>query len=350
MTPRLDLGALAEALVLDALQRSEIALAADRQHVKPGARAARSPAPIGVIGKRSPPARPSAEAYRTAAAWRIEIVLDRRMIIHVVAAEIGEPRPPAFTPSRRRWSSPWLDASIEACVTPALASSASSVQRHRIGRRQRAVVVAPGRDNAGRADAGGGRPACSHIWRVNEATEVLPLVPVTATMISAARRRSAAASSASARRASSTRRTGMDSAANIGASARQWPRRRDWLRRRHRRRRRPSSPAGQKTGSPGWTWRESDVMPVTSKPSEYAAASAGRMPAKSFSFIRPFDRNGSPRPRITRRRPFQSASFMAEIRLHAKHEADRRMMLQRSALRSSPLLRPCRAFPASARR
>ena len=61
----------------------------------------------------------------------------------------------SLTPSSRRWSSPWLDASIAACVTPSSASSLEqAVQRDRIGRRQRAVFVAAGRDDAGRADAG----------------------------------------------------------------------------------------------------------------------------------------------------------------------------------------------------
>ncbi len=50
-------------------------------------------------------------------------------------------------------------------------------------------------------------PASSQIWRVKAATEVLPLVPVTATMVSGWRGKIFAASFASARRGSSTRKT-----------------------------------------------------------------------------------------------------------------------------------------------
>ena len=49
-----------------------------------------------------------------------------------------KPAAASRTPSSRCWSSPWLDASIAAWVTPSSASSASSaVQRDRLGRRVR---------------------------------------------------------------------------------------------------------------------------------------------------------------------------------------------------------------------
>jgi hypothetical protein len=105
------------------------------------------------------------------------IVLDRRMVIHVVAAEIGEGG--GRTASRRpgaRWSRPWLEASIAACVTPASASfreqlhaatpdRASSASRTRCGRarRRRSCRSSPA-----------AWPACAQIWRVKAATEVLP--------------------------------------------------------------------------------------------------------------------------------------------------------------------------------
>jgi hypothetical protein len=84
------------------------------------------------------------------------IVLDGRVIIHVVAAEIGE------------GAGRELHA-VEAALVETVAGSLhcavrhagigefgeQSVQRHRIGGGERAVFVAAGRDNAGRADAGG---------------------------------------------------------------------------------------------------------------------------------------------------------------------------------------------------
>ena len=51
-------------------------------------------------------------------------------------------------------------------------------------------------------------PACSQIWRVKAATEVLPLVPVTATIVSGCSGKKRAAASANASRGSSTTRTG----------------------------------------------------------------------------------------------------------------------------------------------
>src|SRR5690606_40067182 len=47
-----------------------------------------------------------------------------------------------------------------------------------------------------------------HIWRVKEASDVLPLVPVTATIVAGCAPKKRAASSASTRRGSSTSKTG----------------------------------------------------------------------------------------------------------------------------------------------
>ena len=83
------------------------------------------------------------------------------------------------------------------------------VQRDRIGRRQRAIDVdrAARRCRSCRARRPR-RPSLRHIWRAKAATEVLPLVPVTATIVVGLRGIEARGSaSESAARASSTRRT-----------------------------------------------------------------------------------------------------------------------------------------------
>ena len=60
-----------------------------------------------------------------------------------------------------------------------------AVKRHRIGRGQ---AARPGEIGADDADACRGSPravrGAAQIWRVKAATEVLPLVPVTATTVS----------------------------------------------------------------------------------------------------------------------------------------------------------------------
>ena len=58
-----------------------------------------------------------------------------------------------------------------------------AVQFDRIGRCERAVDLAGRCHHADGADARGRMPSAAHIWRVKAATEVLPLVPVTAAMV-----------------------------------------------------------------------------------------------------------------------------------------------------------------------
>ena len=89
---RLDLRALAVTLVLDALELEEGALAPDGQHVETGALCRRD-------GRRRPRVVGEDDGRRALGQQRLEqphlglvIVLDRRMIVHVVAAEIGEAR------------------------------------------------------------------------------------------------------------------------------------------------------------------------------------------------------------------------------------------------------------------
>ena len=117
---------------------------------------------------------------------RPEIILDGRMIVHVVAAEIGEGaggKPHAIQPALVEAVAGGLHRGMGDAGVREFGEQL--MQRDRVGRGQRAVLIAAGRDHAGRADAGGrANPACSQICRVNEATEVLPLVPVTATMVS----------------------------------------------------------------------------------------------------------------------------------------------------------------------
>ncbi len=88
------------------------------------------------------------------------------------------------TPSSRPWSSPWLDASIAACVTPLSARSASS-RCSVIGSGVvwlSGAATAPSTPTVPKLTAVS--PSASQICRVKLATEVLPLVPVTATITS----------------------------------------------------------------------------------------------------------------------------------------------------------------------
>ena len=152
---RLDLGALAIPLVLDALQLQEVALAADGQHFQAGALGRRD-------GRRRPRVVGEDDRRRALRQQRLEqpqlglvIVLDRRMIVHVVAAEIGEAaggEPDAVEPAlveamARRFHRRMRDAGVGEFREQAM-------QRDRVGRGQRAIFVAAGRDDAGRADAG----------------------------------------------------------------------------------------------------------------------------------------------------------------------------------------------------
>ncbi len=155
----LDFGALAETLVLDALQPQEIAVPANRQHVQAGG--------MRRTNRRLGP-RIVGEDDGRRALWqqRVEqaqlgavILLDRRMIIHVVAAEIGEAaggKPHAVEPAlveavARRFHRGVGDAGIGQFRQ-------QPVQFDRIGRGQLAVVVAARRNHAGRADACGCMP------------------------------------------------------------------------------------------------------------------------------------------------------------------------------------------------
>ena len=79
------------------------------------------------------------------------------------------------------------------------------MQFDRIGRGERAVFLAVRRDHADGADARrAASPSAAQICRVKAATEVLPLVPVTAAMVAGWRGKNFAAASASARRALAT--------------------------------------------------------------------------------------------------------------------------------------------------
>ena len=81
-----------------------------------------------------------------------------------------------------------------------------AMQRDRIGRRQRAVDLAAAARRGRWCRCSRPRcPSAAQIWRVKAATEVLPLVPVTAAMVCGWRGKNRAAASASARRALPTR-------------------------------------------------------------------------------------------------------------------------------------------------
>ena len=74
----------------------------------------------------------------------------------MVAREIGEGAGARRTPSSRRWAIPCEEASSARCVTPSRGEIVErSVQADRIGRRQRAIDRAAGRDEAERAERGG---------------------------------------------------------------------------------------------------------------------------------------------------------------------------------------------------
>ena len=156
---RADLGALAETLVLDPLELEPLAPAAHRQTSRPARRAAARRRPTTVVGED--------HRRRALRQQRLEepqlggvIVLDRRMVVHVVAAEIGEGaggqpdtvEAALVEPVARRLHGRVLDAGRRQLGQQA-------VQGDWIGRRQGAVLVAAGRGDAGGADAGR-REAC----------------------------------------------------------------------------------------------------------------------------------------------------------------------------------------------
>ena len=157
-----DLGALAETLVLDALQRQEVAMAADGEHIEAGGlrRVDRRLRPVVVgedDGRRALRQQRVEEAQLGA-----KIVLDRRMIVHVVAAEIGEAaggEPDAVEPALVEAVAGGFHRGVGDAGIGEFGEQL--VKLDRVGRGERAVVVAAGRDDAGGADAGGGdgRPA-----------------------------------------------------------------------------------------------------------------------------------------------------------------------------------------------
>lgn len=156
----MDLGHLLVAEVLDALQREVVTLSPDGTNVVTGIGR-------GLDRLRRPRIVREDHRRRPLRQQRIEkphlgghIGLDRGMIIHVVPAEIGEG-------GCRK-----LDA-VEPALVEAVAGGLHRgmrhafsgkfrqqlMQRHRIGRRQRAIFVARRRDDARRADHRG-RVAC----------------------------------------------------------------------------------------------------------------------------------------------------------------------------------------------
>ena len=158
----------------------------------------------------------------------------------------------SLTPSSRRWSRPWLEASIAACVTPSSASSAQQpVQRDRIGRGQRAIFVAAGRDDAGRADAGRRLAVLLPDLPGEGGDRGLAAVPVTATMVSGCLpKKRAAVERQRQPRVGDFDDRHRDAGTAWRRSPRRWQRRRAWRRRRQRPRHRPSSRRARRTGSP----------------------------------------------------------------------------------------------------
>ena len=163
-----------------------------------------------------------------------EIGAHRAVVVEMVLREVREAPPPrGSTPSSRRCSSPCEDASIAAWVTPAAAASARqrcSVTGSGVVWRS-GQVQAPSTPVVPRLIAV--RPSATHSWRQKLATEVLPLVPVTATIVSgwapnhraAARARVARGSSATTagRLRRRQRRAGLAQPLGIGEDRRRPP-------------------------------------------------------------------------------------------------------------------------------
>ena len=114
-----------------------------------------------------------------------EIGLEARMIIEMIARDVGEAagrdaqavEPVLIEAVRGRFDREMGDAVAGERVDRA-------VQRDRIRRRQRAVSLAARRDDADRCRCWRrDDPSAVQICRVKAATEVLPLVPVTAAMV-----------------------------------------------------------------------------------------------------------------------------------------------------------------------
>ena len=115
----------------------------------------------------------------------VEIMRDIGMIIHVVARQIGKTAggdPHAVEPELVEAVRGSLEGEMGDAVACDLVELA--MQRDRIGRRQRAVDGALRRHQRRWCRCWRKRcPSRCQIWRVKAATEVLPLVPVTAAMV-----------------------------------------------------------------------------------------------------------------------------------------------------------------------
>ena len=123
------------------------------------------------------------------------------------------------TPSRRRWSRPCDDASMERCVTPSPASRSSNRCNATGSGVVRLPLISPfGVITPSVPMLAACLPTAVQIWRVNEATEVFPLVPVTATTVAGCRTNNFAAPRASMARASATRTKGMLAGRSLGRS------------------------------------------------------------------------------------------------------------------------------------
>ena len=125
----------------------------------------------------------------------------------------------SVTPSSRRWSSPWLDASIAAWVMPFPAASAS-VRCRVIGSGvvcPKGAAHAPSTPVVPRFTAG--NPISTQIWRTKVETEVFPLVPVTAIIMAGWPPNHSAAVRASASRGESETTSAASEPANSSAAS-----------------------------------------------------------------------------------------------------------------------------------
>ena len=116
----------------------------------------------------------------------------------------------SFSPSRRCWSRPWLEASIARCVTPSRASVARSAWSCTgSGVVSPASRVKPGETMPSVPTLAASRPSAVQMWRTKWTVELLPLVPVTAAMVAGCRPANVAAISAMRRRGLASRTTTM---------------------------------------------------------------------------------------------------------------------------------------------
>ena len=143
------------------------------------------------------------------------------MIVEMIAAEVGEAagrdahavEPMLVEPVRGGLDREMRDAFAGELIQRA-------VQRDRIGRGERAVDLARcGATSPTVPMLAAVMPSADQIWRVKAATEVFPLVPVTAAMVGW-RGKNFAAASASARRTSLTLMNAISPAAAAAAHVR----------------------------------------------------------------------------------------------------------------------------------